>query len=110
MLGHRRTSGNGVRGAQRPSNRGLEQSQQAGKLGRLEEDRQQAPDTWCWVNSSAGDLISHGKTSCWQQSATWAIRGKGDVRDFMAGPIAPLKQSGSLKPTAMASEPTEPGV
>jgi len=60
--------------------------------------------------ASAHDLNSHGRTSCCRQRATRTIRGGATYAAVLAGPVAPSQLSGPLKPTAMDSDSSEPGV
>jgi len=93
-----------------PTTRGQAKSQRASKLGRHDGARQQAPSTWRWVRASTRDLISHGRTSCCRQPATRTIRGRVNVRGCIGRVRRPISANGPLKPTAMDSDPSEPGV
>jgi hypothetical protein len=90
------------------ASRGQTQRQRACKLGRVYRARQQAPSNWRWVRAPARASVSHGRTSCPKQPTTRPSRGRGDVCTILAGHVAPHQPSGSLKPTAMDSDPSEP--
>jgi len=93
-----------------PTARGQAKSQRARKLGRLDGARQQAPNTCRWARATARELNSHGRTSCCRQQATRTIRGRCNVRGCISRAVAPYQPSGPLKPTALHSDLSEPGV
>jgi len=85
-------------------------SEKINELWRLDGARQQAPSTWRWVH-----LNSHGRTTCCRQPAASSRQprpsgGGATYTAVLAGPVAPTQPSEPLKPTAMDSNPSEPGV
>jgi hypothetical protein len=106
------TSGGGARAPPTSieSVQGQAQCQRAGKLGRLVWAREQAPSTRRWVRASSRHLFSHEPTSfCWHP-ATRASEGGVKYAAVLAGSVAPFQPRGSLKPTAMGSDKSEPAV
>jgi hypothetical protein len=57
-----------------------------------------------------GPRNSNGRTNCHQQTASRAARRRVTYAVSLTGAVAPFQPSGSLKPTAAGSEPTQPAV
>jgi len=90
--------------------RGQTQSQPASMLGRVDGARQQAPSTWRFVRASARELISHGRQAVVGSRQPRPSGGGATYAAVLAGPVAPSRPSGTLKPTAMDSDPSESSV
>jgi len=103
------TSGSGARASGRTTSQlvGKRKSQRPRKLGRLDGALQQMSSTWRCVHASASDFSNHGRTSFCQQPETRAIRGRGIIAALLPGSAAKLRPLGSLKHTAIDSDPSE---
>ena len=90
---------------------GQAQSQRAGKLGRLIRARKQAPspsEGSAPLPASAPAFTGEQAASCSRQLGP--PEGGSTYAAVLPGSVVPFQRSGSLKPTAMDSDPSEPAV
>ena len=105
---HSTTSGSGTRASQQPA--GKRKANELGILGDPMETANRRPAPGAGSAPLPANSTVTGEQSAAGSRQTGPSGGRATYAAVLAGPVVPSQQSGSLKPTATDSDPSEPCV